>query len=208
MMRFTVLIAFLIWLTPLAHAADPRPNIVFILADDLGYGDLGCYGQQQIKTPNIDRLATEGLRFTQAYAGATVCAPSRCCLMTGLHGGHARIRGNKRVALQATDVTVADVLKRAGYATALFGKWGLGQADDAGSPNKHGFDFFFGYADQTHAHNYYPTYLWRNDQKFPLPNVVPSNPAWKFGQGVATEKKAWSHDVIAGQAIDWLKANH
>jgi arylsulfatase A-like enzyme len=202
--------AILAFLTPTAQAADapPRkPNIVFILADDLGYGDLACYGQQKIQTPHIDRLAADGLRFTQAYAGATVCAPSRCSLMTGLHGGHARIRGNKRVPLQPQDVTVADVLKKAGYATALCGKWGLGQPDDAGAPNKHGFDHFFGYADQYHAHNYYPAYLWRNDQKFPLANVMPTDKPGSFGQGVAVEKKQWSHDVIAAEAISWIKSN-
>jgi uncharacterized sulfatase len=190
-----------------AAAADAaRPNIVFILADDLGYGELSCYGQRMFRTPHIDRLAAEGLRFTSAYAGATVCAPSRCSLMTGLHGGHAKIRGNKRVPLGPDDVTIATVLKRTGYATALCGKWGLGMPGDSGSPNRQGFDFFFGYADQMHAHNYYPAFLWKNDQKFPLPNVMPPNspPA---GQGVAVDKKAYSHDVIAEQAEGWIRAN-
>jgi arylsulfatase A-like enzyme len=209
MNRAIALLIVLLGLACIVGAADaPRkPNIIFILADDLGYGDLGCYGQAQIQTPHIDKLALEGLRFTQAYAGATVCAPSRCCLMTGLHGGHARIRGNKRVPLQAGDVTVADVLKQAGYATAVCGKWGLGQATDAGAPMKHGFDYFFGYADQTHAHNYYPAYLWKNDQKFALPNVMPSGVASPFGQGVAVEKKVWSHDVISAEALNWIKTN-
>jgi len=156
----------------------PRPpNIVFILADDLGYGDVGCYGQQKIKTPNIDHLATEGMKFTDFYAGATVCAPSRCCLMTGYHGGHGRIRGNKaaktpderqRIALQSGDVTVAQVLKKAGYATGIFGKWGLGLEGTTGVPNQKGFDEWFGYLDQTQAHDYYPEYLWENEKKFPL----------------------------------------
>src|SRR5262249_36890913 len=155
-----------------------KPNIVFILADDLGYGDLGCYGQKRIETPNIDRLAKEGLRFTDFYAGCTVCAPSRCVLMTGLHTGHAHIRGNagkdrpEIQILRDSDVTVAEVLKQAGYATALCGKWGLGDEGSIGTPNKQGFDYFFGYLNQFHAHNYYPAYLFKNEDRYPLKNVV------------------------------------
>jgi arylsulfatase A-like enzyme len=146
------------------HAAAPRrPNIILILADDLGYGDLGCYGQKQIKTPNIDRLAVEGIRFTDFYAGSTVCAPSRCALMTGLHTGHARIRGNATEPLRAGDLTVAEVLEQAGYHTGLIGKWGLGNEHTEGIPQKKGFDEFIGYLDQTHAHDYYTDYLWRCD---------------------------------------------
>ncbi|MHB8524476.1 MAG: arylsulfatase [Limisphaerales bacterium] len=145
-----------------AHA----PNIIFILADDLGYGDLGCYGQTKIQTPNIDKLAAEGMRFTQCYAGSTVCAPSRCCLMTGLHTGHCWIRGNAQVPLRPDDTTVAEMLKRAGYRTAATGKWGLGLEGTTGAPNQKGFDDWFGYLDQTHAHDYYPEFLWRNDRKF------------------------------------------
>src|SRR5580698_3511062 len=130
------------------HAAERPPNIVFVLADDLGYGDLGCYGQKQIVTPNIDRLATEGIRFTQFYAGSTVCAPSRCVLMTGLHTGHSYIRGNGGANLRPEDVTVAEILKKAGYQTGLVGKWGLGQEKSTGVPTRKGFDFFFGYLDQ------------------------------------------------------------
>src|SRR5262249_43960082 len=141
-----------------------RPNVVFILADDLGYGDLGCYGQKQIQTPNLDKMAAEGLRFTQCYAGSTVCAPSRCILMTGLHTGHAVVRGNALVPLRADEVTVAKVLKDAGYSTGLIGKWGLGEADSTGVPNKQGFDYFYGYLNQVHAHNYYPDFLWRNEE--------------------------------------------
>ena len=145
-----------------------RPNVIYILADDLGYGGLGCYGQQLIKTPNIDKMAAEGMRFTQAYAGATVCAPSRCVLMTGLHSGHARVRGNKpatgpAAALQTDDVTVANILQDAGYFTGLIGKWGLGEArnNEQGLPRRQGFDYFFGYLKQGHAHNYFTNYLWR-----------------------------------------------
>lgn len=152
------------------NAALPplKPNIIFILADDLGYGELGCYGQQKIKTPNIDKLASEGMRFTQCYAGTTVCAPSRASLMTGLHTGHTRIRGNAAVPLQPQDLTVAEVLKGAGYKTGVVGKWGLGLANTPGTPNKKGFDEWFGYLGQTHAHDYYPTQLYRNDRIFAL----------------------------------------
>ncbi len=138
------------------HAQAARaPNIIFVLADDLGYGDLGCYGQKKFGTPNVDRVAAEGVRFTQVYAGSTVCAPSRCALMTGLHTGHAYVRGNKPgggVPLRSSDVTVAEVLKQAGYTTGAFGKWGLGVEGTSGHPNRKGFDEWFGYLDQTHAH--------------------------------------------------------
>ncbi len=160
-------------ITPLCALAQPStpqrsPNIIYIMADDLGYGDLGCYGQTRIKTPNIDRLAGEGVRFTSCYAGSTVCAPSRAVLMTGLHTGHARIRGNSKQALLPEDITVAKVLKGAGYATAALGKWGLGDEGTSGHPNRQGFDEWFGYLDQVHAHNYYPEYLWRNETRFTL----------------------------------------
>src|SRR4051812_22719930 len=143
-----VLTAGVLWAAPaerkpitLGEQVTPRkPNIIFILADDLGYGELGCYGQKKIKTPNIDRLAAEGMRFTQCYAGTTVCAPSRSCLMTGQHTGHTRIRGNNAYPLQAEDVTVAEVLKQAGYFTGLVGKWGLGLENSTGTPGKKGFD--------------------------------------------------------------------
>lgn len=141
----------------------PVPNIILIVADDLGYGDLGCYGQAKIKTPNLDQLAVDGMRFTSFYAGSTVCAPSRCALMTGLHTGHARIRGNANVPLVSQDVTVAEVLKEAGYRTGLVGKWGLGNENTDGVPQKQGFDEFVGYLDQVHAHDYYSDYLWRYD---------------------------------------------
>ena len=150
-----------------AGAAD-RPNVIFILADDLGYGDLGSYGQQVIRTPALDRMAAEGIRFTQFYAGATVCAPSRSVLMTGQHTGHTHVRGNAAGTAQSLrdeDVTVAEVLKSAGYATGLFGKWGLGEVDMEGHPLRQGFDAFFGYLNQVHAHNYYPEFLWRGLEK-------------------------------------------
>jgi uncharacterized sulfatase len=196
-----------------ALAADARgPNIIFILADDLGYGDVGCYGQKRIQTPNIDRLAKEGLRFTDFYAGCTVCAPSRCVLMTGYHTGHAHIRGNagkERPEIQVlrdSDVTVAEVLKKAGYATALCGKWGLGDEGTIGTPNKHGFDYFFGYFNQFHAHNYYPAYLIKNEDRYPLKNVVPGE--GPFGVGVATKQVEYSADLITAEALKWVEEHH
>jgi len=170
-------------------AAPParKPNIVFILGDDLGYGDLGCYGQKVIKTPNIDRLAAEGLRFTDCYAGSTVCAPSRCALMTGYHTGRCHVRGNALVPLRPEDTTIAEILKKAGYATGIFGKWGLGEPETTGIPNKKGFDEWFGYLNQAHAHNYYPDYLWDNEKKFPL------------------DGKTYSHDLFTARALDFVK---
>ncbi|MFM1770025.1 MAG: Arylsulfatase [Verrucomicrobiota bacterium] len=157
-------------------ALRAKPNIIFILADDLGYGELGCYGQERIRTPNLDRMAAEGTRFTQCYAGSTVCAPSRAALMTGRHTGHVSIRGNAAVPLSPAEPTVAEVLKGAGYQTALIGKWGLGLARTVSSPDRRGFDEFFGFLSQTHAHDYYPDHCWRSSvagdfalQKLPLP---------------------------------------
>jgi arylsulfatase A-like enzyme len=145
-----------------------RPNIVFILADDLGYGDLTCYGQTRIQTPNISRLAAEGMRFTSAYAGSTVCAPSRCCLMTGFHTGHATTRGNKPIdlPLKPDQPIVPEVLKKAGYRTGLVGKWSLGQLGSSGYPTRKGFDDWFGYFSQLHAHEYYPEHLLDNEKAF------------------------------------------
>lgn len=148
-----------------------KPNVIFILADDLGYGDLSCYGQTKFKTPNIDKLAASGIRFTSHYAGCTVCAPSRSALMTGLHTGHTYIRGNKEYQpegqepLPAGSYTVAELFKEADYSTGAFGKWGLGGPGSEGVPEKQGFDEFFGFNCQSLAHNYYPEYLWHNDQK-------------------------------------------
>jgi len=155
------------------RAAPPgsakRPNIVFIMADDLGYGHLGCYGQKKIRTPNIDRMAGQGMRFTQFYAGYTVCAPSRSVLMTGLHHGHTPVRSNSgSSSLLASETTVAQVLSKAGYATGGFGKWGLGIQKMPGHPNRKGFDEFYGFYHQVHAHFYYPYWIWHNEQRMPL----------------------------------------
>jgi arylsulfatase A-like enzyme len=181
-------------LTSSAFAAQ-KPNVIFILADDLGYGDVGCFGQKLIRTPNIDRLAAQGMRFTQAYAGTTVCAPSRCALMTGLHTGHCPIRGNKELKPEGQEpmpgntFTVAHLMKRAGYTTGLIGKWGLGFPGSTSTPPKMGFDYFFGYNCQTKAHEYYPEYLWRNDEKVPL------------------DGKTYSHDLMADDALSFVRQN-
>ena len=211
---FVVCLALLVSPTlDCCHAAE-KPNIVFILADDLGYGDLGCYGQRLIRTPNLDRMAREGLQFTDFYAGCTVCAPSRSVLMTGQHMGHTHVRGNGRgpeQALRTEDVTVAEVLKKAGYATALCGKWGLGddRPDDTGLPNDQGFDLFFGYLNQVHAHNYYPEFLWLNKSKLPLRNKVvrSENRYGGFAGGYASERVDYSHDLILRRALDFVDAN-
>ncbi len=153
-----------------AQASKSKPNIVFILLDDLGTYDFGCYGQQHILTPAADKLAAEGMKFTAAYAGGAVCAPSRAVLMTGLHGGHAPVRANAgTIPISASDTTVATVLKKAGYTTGGFGKWGLGDARSEGVPSKHGFDEFFGYLHQVHAHDYYTPFLLDNEKKVELP---------------------------------------
>jgi arylsulfatase A-like enzyme len=172
-----------------------RPNIVFILADDLGYGDLGCYGQQKIKTPNLDRLAAEGIRFTSCYAGTTVCAPSRCALLTGLHTGHCRVRGNEPWPLRPEDLTVAEVLKGAGYATALIGKWGLGLENTTGCPNLQGFDEFVGFLSQTHAHEYYPSNIWRNDA------------IWLLDKNSEGRKGEYVHDIFTRAALNFVRLN-
>jgi len=194
--------------SPVRSAEPPRPNIVVILADDLGWGDLGCYGQKKIKTPNVDRLAKEGVRFTQAYAGSTVCAPSRCALMTGLHTGHCRTRGNgggggprDNVPLAPGDVCVAELLKKAGYTTALVGKWGLGEEGSTGIPTKKGFDHFFGYLNQHHAHNYYPDFLWRGEKKFDI-----ANPQSKV-EGVAEKFNVYAPDLLLADALQFVADN-
>jgi arylsulfatase A-like enzyme len=199
---FLQIIATLLALAAVAPAAEParKPNIVFILADDLGYGDLGCYGQKLIQTPHLDRLAAEGMRFTQCYAGSTVCAPSRCALMTGQHTGHCIVRGNANVPLRPQDRTVAELLKEAGYATGLVGKWGLGEAGTTGVPNRKGFDSFYGFLNQTHAHNYYPDFLWRNEEKVPLAGNVESSV-----KGVAAQRAQYVPDLFAREALEFVE---
>jgi arylsulfatase A-like enzyme len=186
-------------------AAESKPNIIVILADDLGYGDLGCFGQKRIQTPALDRLAREGMRFTQFYSGSTVCAPARNSLMTGEHTGHALFRGNAKIDLRATDTTIAEALRPAGYATALIGKWGLGRTGTSGDPRARGFDHTFGYIDQSHAHNYYPSFLVRDGTRVPLRNVVPEE--GPFGQGSATARVDYAPDLFIADALEFVAAN-
>ncbi|CAM4088695.1 arylsulfatase [Zobellia roscoffensis] len=187
-----------------------KPNIVFILADDLGYGDLGCYGQETIKTPNIDRLAQEGLLFTQHYAGATVCAPSRNSLMTGQHMGNTTIKSIEK-PIKDSDVTVAELLKDSGYRTGVIGKWGLGNVGTSGYANAQGFDYSFGYYDQIRAHNYYPDYLMENGQRYPLKNeVVYVSDSTNYAMGIgsaAVKKEEYSNDLFTEKAIDFIEAD-
>lgn len=193
-------IAVVLSFAVVAAAAD-RPNIVFILADDLGYGDLGCFGQKIIRTPNLDRLAAEGMRFTQHYSGSTVCAPSRSCIMTGQHTGHTQIRGNKEVRpegqtpLLDSVVTLPEVLKKAGYATGAFGKWGLGFPGSEGDPTNQGFDEFYGYNCQRVAHNYYPRSVWHNKDRVWLPG----NEGKNNGQ--------YAPDLIQEQTLKFIEDN-
>jgi arylsulfatase A-like enzyme len=204
-----------------ADSAPRPPNIVFILADDLGYAELGCYGQKKIKTPNLDRLAAQGMRFTQHYSGSPVCAPSRCVLMTGKHTGHALVRDNLSTPpegqhpLPPGTVTLPGLLKKYGYATGAFGKWGLGGPGSTGEPNKQGIDRFYGYLCQGKAHNFYPPYLWENDRKVLLknpemklpdklpPGADPKDPAsYKAYVG-----KEYSADLIFEQARRFVRDN-
>lgn len=202
-------------------AAD-KPNLIFILADDLGYRELGSYGQEKIKTPHLDALAAQGMRFTRAYSGNAVCAPSRCVLMTGKHPGHARVRDNVSMQpegqypLEAGDITVAELLKAEGYATGAFGKWGLGNTGSDGNPNKQGFDRFFGYNCQAHAHSYYPATLWSDGELFPLKNDPPVPGHEGLAPG-SDPKDPRSYDRFKGQdyapdriheeAVAFLKKN-
>jgi arylsulfatase A-like enzyme len=199
--RLTLLLALLAGVTAPLFAAPPPPNLIFILSDDLAQGDLGVYGQRLIRTPRLDRMAREGTRYTQAYSGTSVCAPSRASLLTGLHTGHAPIRGNWEIQpegqlpLPAETPTVAEVLRRAGYATAAMGKWGMGMFDTSGSPLRKGFDHFFGYNCQRHAHSYFPTYLYRDDRRFELPGNT--------GTGVGP---VYAQDLIQENVLRWVRA--
>lgn len=186
--------AFLL-LSGMVSADRVKPNLIFILSDDLAMGDLGCYGQKLIQTPHLDRMAAEGTRFTQAYSGTSVCAPSRASLMTGLDMGHCPIRGNRELGdegqfpLPAETVTVASVLQSSGYATACTGKWGMGRFDSSGSPLKKGFDHFFGYNCQRHAHNYFPSYLYDDDKRIEL------------------KPKTYAQDLIQNDTLKWVRTH-
>ena len=200
----------------LGHAAQgqkrSKPNIVFMLADDLGYAELGCYGQKYIRTPHIDRIAAEGIRFTQCYSGSPVCAPSRCVLMTGKHTGHAYIRDNGRPKdrpynadegifpgqnpIPDSTVTIAEILKEQGYATGATGKWGLGFEGSSGDPNQQGFDLFYGYLCQVHAHNHYPRFLWKSGRRMPLE-----------GNDRGPTGKQFSQDLFIKEALQFIREN-
>lgn len=207
------------------NKAKRKPNIIYIYADDLGYGELGSYGQTKIKTPHLDKLAKEGIRFTKHYTSTPVCAPARCMLLTGRHGGHSFIRGNYEMGgfpddkeggqmpLPEGTVTIAKVLKNAGYVTGAFGKWGLGMANTTGDPNKQGFDYFYGYLDQKQAHNYYPTHLWDNGKRDMLNNPVidvhrrlaadAPDSAFDYFKG-----KDYAIDKIADRAQKFIREHH
>ncbi|MGB6043868.1 MAG: arylsulfatase [Pirellulales bacterium] len=189
------LVTFIACLLASNYALADRPNIVYILLDDAGYGDFSCYGQKNFATPNIDRLAASGMRFTQHYAGSTVCAPTRCVVITGLHTGHSFIRGNSEVKpegqrpISAETITLAELLKDAGYRTGAFGKWGLGPPGSEGDPTNQGFDEFYGYNCQRQAHTFYPKHLWHNSNKIPL------------------DGETYSHDLIVEHALDFVRKN-
>jgi arylsulfatase A-like enzyme len=198
---------------PTARRQDRRlPNVVLILADDLGYGEVGVYGQTKIATPSIDRLAADGIRFTDFYAGDTVCAPSRAVLMTGQHTGHVSVRGNAAggdltiQTLRENDYTIAQLFKDAGFATALFGKWGLGEVGSTGHPNRKGFDEMFGYLNQTHAHNYFPSFLVHGSERVPLRNVA-ARETPERGDGYAKERIDYAPDLILERALRWIDEN-
>ncbi len=181
-----------------AGAAGRRPpNIIYYIADELGYYEISCMGHAEYQTPNIDRMAAEGVRFTQCLAGNAVCAPTRCCLLTGKHAGHASVRDNgTHQTLQEGEPTLGSMLQAAGYATGGFGKWGTGNRGSVGVPEKHGFDVFFGYYDQSHAHSYYPPYLIRNSREVPQPGNEP---------GLQLTGKTYSHYEIVAETKRWIR---
>ena len=197
---------------PFSAAAEDqlpkKPNVIYIMLDDAGYGDFGAFGSQHMKTPVFDRMCAEGTRFTNHYSGSAVCAPTRCVLMTGLHTGHCRRRDNTATAnqqdflpgrplvfLNDEDVTVAEALKTAGYVTGGIGKWGIGNPGSSGSPDKQGFDHFYGYLDQVHAHSYYPNWLWRNGERQELPGN-------KDGK-----RQTYTHDLFEQDTLDFIRKN-
>lgn len=197
-MRYFIIILLLLPVIYVNGQKNSRPNIIFIFADDLGYGDIGCYGQQKIETPHIDELAKKGMRFTQFYSGSTVCAPARSSFLTGLHTGHTQVRGNKpfppegQTPLPDSVVTFVNLLQENGYATAAFGKWGLGFINNSGDPNKKGFDKFYGYNCQSLAHDYFPPYIWDNHDKVDL-------------SVNKTSDSIYSASLIHSKAIDYIR---
>ena len=186
-------LALILLLAPILHGAK-KPNFIYIMLDDAGYGDFSCFGQEKFKTPNIDRMAKEGMRMTQFYSGSTVCAPARCSLMTGLHTGHCQVRGNREIQpegqapLKDGTPTLPLILSKGGYKTGMFGKWGLGSPGSASDPANH-FDTFYGYNCQRQAHTYYPGHLWSNKEKVPL------------------DGHTYAHTLIADQALKFIRKN-
>lgn len=209
-MKFKIkkpVLIFVFGLMGLFSKAEDKPNIIFIMVDDLGYGDLGCYGQEKIKTPNIDKMASEGMRFTDFYAGNSVCAPSRCSLITGKHPGNAAVRGNFEVGhwnsflgqlpIPENETTIFDIVRQAGYVTAAYGKWGLGRAESSGDPNNNGVDDFYGFNCQRHAHTYYPHYLEANR----------GEKVWLKGNDRKDGGEQYAHDLFTQKAFDFLSKN-
>ena len=220
--RFMLILAFVLSIAVPSLAQDRKPNVVFILADDLGYRELGSFGQKLIKTPNLDRLAKQGMRLTQHYSGNAVCAPSRCVLMTGKDPGHAWIRSNRGTPPEGQEpildgeVTLAELMKAQGYTTGAFGKWGLGGPSSSGRPMNQGVDRFFGYNCQSHAHSYYPSYLWDNDKHIKLKNVpeVPGHSSLAKGADPSDPRsydqfkgQDYAPDRINAQALEFVRAN-
>lgn len=218
-LQYRLLTGLLLFLFIWPAAAQKKPNIIYIYADDLGYGELGCYGQTKIKTPNLDKLAANGMRFTQHYSGSPVCAPSRCVLMTGIDSGRAYIRNNSpwyrktnphnqgQEPLKTEYTTIAELLKKQGYRTGVAGKWGLGGPESYGVPAKHGFDDFFGYHCQWVAHSYYPDHLWHNDKKIPL-NETPISGHYRFKEAPedwsVVDGEKYAPDWIAERMLEWM----
>ena len=197
-MRPFILLSALAVLCLLTGTVAARtPNVIYLMDDELGYYEPSFAGNQNIKTPQLDKMAAEGMRFTQMLAGSTVCAPTRCCFLTGKHSGHTSVRSNGGgTPMRAEETTIASMLKAGGYATGGFGKWGCGGRDSTGVPEKHGFEVFFGYYDQVHAHSYYPPYLIRNSEEVPLPG--------NHGLGNGT---TYSHYVIWKEAMDFIRSH-
>ncbi len=234
---FLIITAFLVIAGSSCTKQEPLPNIIYILADDLGYGELGSYGQEKIETPHLDLMAENGMRFTQHYAGSAVCAPSRCILLTGKHGGHAFIRGNHewgergpvwdmtksvndpnlegQYPMDPNEVTIAEYLQEAGYLTGMIGKWGLGGPLSESVPNTQGFDFFCGFNCQRQAHTYYPKFLWKNDEKIWLDNklVVPGTKLAKDADPMDPESYAdytlgdYAPDVMFREAMSFIESS-
>lgn len=208
----SLLLLFPLLLSELGYAAE-KPNIIYIMTDDLGWGDLGCYGQKVVETPNIDRMAAQGMKFNSHYAGHTVCRPSRLVLWTGQHCGHTGLIGNRDRKLQPEETTVAELLKAQGYATGGVGKWALGNVDqpsevnNVGHPNNNGFDYWFGYLNQGTAHNFYPPFLWENKTQVTLPgNVLMEDP--KARGRVSKERVSYSHNFMTDAAFRFIKEHH